>query len=141
MLHIERGSDPKLNLDPGKCPNFESFCEVLGYRPDTIAQLNSDEGQTEALLRVASYEVVRHDDGVHHPAVVAGAHFTATEILTSSRLQMLGAIIAEKWLFEKSEPVPWLTPDVRCLYDATLGRRDPQNKLISEAAENLLDFV
>jgi hypothetical protein len=141
MLRIEGSSEPRLTLDPGKCPDFESFCKVLGYRPNTIGQLNSDEGQTEALLRVASYEVLRHDDGAQHPAIIDAAPFTVSEILTRSRLQMLGAIIAEKWLLENPQRATWFLPDARCLYDPSLGQRDPQNKLVTEAAENLLGFV
>ncbi|MCB1100261.1 MAG: serine/threonine protein kinase [Verrucomicrobiae bacterium] len=138
LLIPHGGSSPMLNLDPVACPDFASFSELLGYDSDSVSQVTSDEGRAESLLRVATYELLRHEDGEPHPSVIGGPGFDITEMEARSLLEVLGALIAEKWLFQKMQAADWLGSKTQSIYDADLGRANPENQVAAQIVEQLL---
>ena len=125
LLRVEDSARPKLSFASGTCDDYPALCRTLGLLRMEISRAMADENQMEALVRVAVYELLRHREAKRFPGY-NGREDTTVRAKMRSMIDVLGALVAEKWLFSKLRASDSIDSAFASIYDSEVSRSENQ---------------
>jgi len=136
LLRVETSNDFGFHLDPKLCGSYGEMCEALEIRRQPIKESLSEPNLRNALVRVALYELLRQADSQRHPAFRGLTETKVKSIDARSRFEIVGALIAEKWIFEQMNSDDPKRKTHQCVHDGD----GPKSSRVVAVANALLDI-
>ncbi len=118
-----------LLLSPSQCPDFAGYCRQLGVEWETVFRLKQDSGMRKAVIRTLGYELLRDPAAKSHPLF---ERKPKVEITTRTMIEVIAALIADKWLCQRSG-----LKDEAALWDAD-GAELERNRKVEKVVTDLL---
>ncbi len=139
LLEVELSTNPMMSFVPGACDDYPALCRALGLRRVEISEAMADASLEETLIRVVIYELLRHQDAKRFPGYDGHADTKITAFKMQSMIDVLAALVAEKWLFQRLHASKAIDPAFGCIYDSEMSHSE--NRLTVDAVNGLLESL
>ena len=117
FLRVEGSAEPKMSFVPEACDDYPALCRALGLERTEVLVAMAEENLANTLVRVAIYELLRHPMAKRFPAYDGREDPTITVIKMRSMVDILAALVSEKWLLRQLRASGKIDTTFGCLYD------------------------
>mgnify|MGYP003676508868 CR=1 FL=1 len=139
LLRVEGAVKPKMSFASSTCDDYPALCRALGLHRMKISAAMADESLREALVRVAIYELLRHQDASRFPGYSGHEDTTITSFKMRSMVDIFAALVAEKWLFQRMQASEAIDAAFGCIYDS--GASHSKSRATVDAVSSLLESL
>jgi hypothetical protein len=139
LLRVEDSAEPKMLFIPSACDDYPALCRALGLHRMKISAAMADASLREALVRVAIYELLRHQDAKRFPGYSGHEDTRITTFKMRSMVDIFAALVAEKWLFQRLPASEAIDPAIGCIYDSEA--RQSESQVAVDAVNGLLESL
>ena len=139
FLRVEDSAKPKMSFSPGACDNYPALCRALGLLRTEISVAMAEENLEKTLVRVSVYELLRHPNAKGFPGYDGHEDTTITRFKMRSMVDVLAALVAEKWLFQRLHASEVIDAAFEYIYDSEASHSEGQ--VTVDAVNGLLESL